>query len=83
MRIGNRRGHEHIGFVAGIAEHQALVAGALLVVGGLVDADGDILRLFANAGEDGTGFPVKTHIGAVVADIFNDHAHQIFRIDPR
>jgi hypothetical protein len=28
--VGDRRRHQHVGFVAGVAEHQALVAGALL-----------------------------------------------------
>ena len=29
--IVDRRGHQHVGFVGGVAEHQALVAGALFV----------------------------------------------------
>jgi len=37
--------HEHVGLAAGIAEHDALVAGALVLVPVRIDALGDIDRL--------------------------------------
>ena len=40
--IGDRRRHQHIGLVAGVAEHQPLVAGTLFAVFRLVHAHGDI-----------------------------------------
>ncbi len=38
VRIGHWRRHQHVGFVGGVAEHQALVARALLQRIGAVNA---------------------------------------------
>ena len=42
MAVGNGRGHEHVCLVRGVAKHQPLVPGPLLVVRGFVHAHGDI-----------------------------------------
>ncbi len=36
VRVGDRRRHQHVGLVAGIAEHETLVAGTLFLVLALV-----------------------------------------------
>jgi hypothetical protein len=45
VRIVDRRRHQLRRLAAGIAEHDALVAGALVLVAGGVDALGDVGRL--------------------------------------
>ena len=45
---GNRRRHEYVSFVAGIAKHQALIPGTLFVIFGLIHAHGDIGRLLVD-----------------------------------
>ncbi len=65
-----------VGFVGGIAEHQALVAGA-----SGIDAHGDIAGLLVNGGEDGTGVIVESPGGVAVADILNDLANDIGNLD--
>ena len=42
MGVMNGRRHQYIGFAAGIAEHDALVAGTLVLVAATIDAHGDI-----------------------------------------
>ena len=81
MRIRNRRGHEHVGFVARVTKHQALIACTLFVIVRIVNALRDIWRLFTNCVYDGTGVTVESAIGVVVANIVNDAAHDIFDID--
>ena len=69
VRVVDGGGHEYIGFVSGVTKHQALIAGALLKVStfALVHAHGDVVGLFTDGVQHGTGGPVKAHIGAVVA----------------
>ena len=75
----DRQRHQHVGVVAGVAEHQALVAGALLVhrvrrspvrrlVAG-VDALGDVAGLAADRDHDAAGRAVEALLGGVVADL--------------
>ncbi|MNZ56764.1 hypothetical protein D3C78_747170 [compost metagenome] len=78
----DRRRHQHVGFVAGIAEHQALVAGALIFGLGAVDTLVDVGGLLANDVEDAAGGAIETDVGAVVADVDDDLAHQLFQVDP-
>ena len=59
--------HERVGFRAGIAEHHALVAGALVFGIFPKNALGNVRRLVVNAGKHGAGLPVKAHVRAVVA----------------
>lgn len=78
MRDVDRQRHELGGLVAGVAEHQALVAGALLVelvlvaldallVGG-VDALRDVRGLGADGHRDAAGGAVEALLRGVVAD---------------
>ena len=86
VRQRDRQRHELGGVVAGVAEHQALVAGALaveLVVLGLagarlvrvVDALGDVGRLRADRDRDAAGRAVEALLGRVVADLEDVVAH--------
>jgi len=45
VAIGDRRWHQHRGFVAGIAEHDALIARAFVLIARGIDALGDMRRL--------------------------------------
>ncbi len=80
VREGNRQRHQLGCLVAGVAEHHALIAGAvvqLVVAGllgfqGLVHAQRDIAGLLIDVGDDGAGVAVKAIGGVVVADV-TDH----------
>ena len=63
-------------FVAGVAEHHALIAGAAGI-----DAHGDVARLLVDAGDDRAGVGVKAVERVVITD-GGDHApHQRLEID--
>ncbi|RMU72680.1 hypothetical protein ALP24_05656 [Pseudomonas syringae pv. aptata] len=79
---GDRRWHQHVGLVAGIAEHQALVASTLIFRFAAVNALGDVYRLLADDVHHATGGAVETDVGAVVADVEDDITHDVFQIDP-
>ena len=66
----NRQRHQLLGFIAGEAEHQALVASALVEVEALafVHALRDVLRLLAVLHHDGGGISVKADRGIGIAD---------------
>ena len=68
-RVGvvERRRHERVGLAAGIAEHDALVARALVLVAGLVDAERDVGGLRVNVDLDGGLGPVEAVL--LVADL--------------
>ena len=74
---GDRQGHQLRRLVAGVAEHHALVAGAvvqLALAGGLglialVHAQSDIAGLLIDVGDDGAGVAVKAALGGVIADV--------------
>jgi hypothetical protein len=82
-----RHGHERGGLVAGIAEHDALVARADAVVGvvgvgrallhlvGLVDAHGDVGRLGVHVVGHGARVGIEAHLGPGVADVAHHVAH--------
>ena len=85
MRDRDRQRHQLGGVLDGVAEHQALVAGALGVqrvagaldarlVGG-VDALGDVGRLRADADVDAAGLAVEALVRRVVADLEDARAH--------
>jgi hypothetical protein len=76
--VGQHDGHGHqfLSFVAGIAEHQALVAGATGI-----HAHGDVGRLALDGIEDAAGFAVEAHSRIRVADIVNHAAYQAGHID--
>ena len=69
MAVGDGRRHEHVRLVRGIAEHQPLVPGPLLVVRGFVHAHSDIRRLSADGVDDGAGLCVEAHLAGGVADL--------------
>ena len=74
---GDGQGHQLRRLVAGVAEHHALVAGAvaqlavgaLLVLQGLVHPQGDVGGLLVDVGDDAAGVAVKAVLGPVVADV--------------
>ena len=90
LRDHDRQRHEHVGVVAGVAEHQALVAGALLVhrvhragarlVAG-VDALGDVAGLAADRDHDAAGLAVEALLGRVVADLEDPLADDLLDVD--
>ncbi len=81
MRVVDRERHQRRRLVARVAEHQPLVARALVqvVVGRAVDALRDVGRLAAVADHDGAAVGVEAQLGVVVADpadrVARDAAH--------
>ena len=75
----NRKRHEFLGFIAGKAEHHALVAGPLFGVQALAggDALGDVGRLTVERGQDGAGIAVKSQRRIIEADIAYRPAHDV------
>ncbi len=91
VRDRDRQRHQLGRVVAGVAEHQALVAGALLVervdrlagarlVAG-VDALGDVAGLAADGDHDAAGVPVEALGRRVVADLEDPLAHLLLDVD--
>ena len=78
MGVKDRRRHQVRRLVAGIAEHDALVARALFLVAGLfgVNALRDVSGLRMQQDFDVGGLPVKTLL--LVADILDRLAHGVF-----
>ncbi len=83
----DRQRHEHVGLVARVAEHHALVAGALLVelvlftggtgpdLFGVVDALGDVGRLLVERHHHTAGVAVEAERFVVVADPVDGGSH--------
>ena len=82
VRVMNRRRHVGIGFVGGIAEHQALVAGPLILGFGTIDPLGDVHALLADQVEHAAGVAIEAHVRRGIADIVDDATNQIFQVDP-
>jgi len=59
--------HQLFGLAHGVAEHDALVAGALILVALRIDADGDVGRLLMDVAFDLGMLPMET--GLLVADL--------------
>ena len=74
--------HEHVGLVGRVAEHEALVAGALLALVLAVDALRDVRRLLADDVEHAAARAVEAHVRGVVADVEHGLAHQRLDVDP-
>src|SRR3546814_6393944 len=72
VREMDRGGHVAARLVGGVAEHQALVAGALLFGLLAVDALVDVGGLLADQVEHAAGGAVDADVGRVVADV-QDH----------
>ena len=74
---GQGQGHQFRRLVAGVAEHHALVTGAvaqlavgaLLVLQGFVHAHGDVGGLLVDGGNHGTGVAVKAVLAPVIANV--------------
>ena len=74
---GDRQRHQLRRLVAGVAEHHALIAGAvvqrtvtgLLGLQTLVHAHGDIAGLLVDVGDHGAGVAVEAVLGPVIADV--------------
>ena len=73
---GNGHGHQLGGFVAGVAEHHALISraglnGVLPLPGfqGRVHAHGDVRALLVDGGHHRAAVAVKAHVRGVVADV--------------
>ena len=85
VREMDRQRHQLRGFVAGVAEHQALVARALVQVQSLafIHALGDVLGLLAIGDDHGAGVRVETDSRIVVADALDGLARDFAVVDPR
>ncbi len=72
--VVDRQRHQAVGLVGGVAEHQALVAGALVerVVVGVVHALGDVGRLAVDRRQHRAALVVEADVGVVVADAADD-----------
>jgi len=85
VRQVNRHRHQHGGFVAGVAEHQALVAGALveIVVMRAIHALRDVGRLLADGDQHRAGVVVEANLGRVVTDALDGLARDLVVVDHR
>ena len=91
QRVGqrDRQGHQLRRLAAGVAEHHALVAGAVLQLGvaalfaleGLVHAEGDVAGLLVDVDDDAAGVAVEAVLRAVVADLADDLARDLRDVD--
>ncbi|TWG87595.1 hypothetical protein L602_001600000760 [Cupriavidus gilardii J11] len=83
MRVIDGKRHQFRRFVAGVAEHQALVAGTLVqvVVGGTINALGDVRRLLVVGHQDSAALVVDAVFGVVVADALDGLARDLDVVD--
>ena len=82
VRVADRRRHQARRLVAGIAEHQALVAGALFFGVAAVDAHRDVGRLLADDVQHAAGAAVEADVRRGVADVGDDAADEVLEVDP-
>ena len=78
VRQHDRQRHQLVGLGAGVAEHQALVAGAAGV-----DALGDVGRLLVDGRQHGAGLVVEPVFRAGVADFLDGLADDLLEVDVR
>ena len=81
VREDERRGHVLARLVAGVTEHDALVARALLLFGGAYDALVDVGRLFVDGREHAARIAVELVFAAGVADAVDDPARHALYVD--
>ena len=83
VRKLDRQRHQFGRVVAGVAEHQALVAGAdfLALRGVFVDAHGDIRALAVDRKHDRAGVGADAHLVVGVADVANRLADDFLIVD--
>ena len=79
---GDRCRHQHVGFVAGVAEHQALVAGALIFRLGAVNTLVDVRGLLADDVHHAAGRAVEADVGAGVADVGDHVTNDLLQVNP-
>src|SRR5262249_35504327 len=77
----DRQGHQFGGFVAGVAEHHPLIAGALILVFSLIDAHGDVGGLAVNRLNEFRLVGVEEHFLPVVTDFGHGAARDGLIID--
>ena len=82
VRQGDRRRHQHVGFVGGVAEHQSLIPGALLAFVLAIHALGNVRRLLADDVEHAAARAVEAHVRGVITDIQDGLSNQRFDIHP-
>ena len=80
--VGDRRWHQHVGFVGRITEHQTLVACTLLQRIGTVNALVNIRRLFTNCTQYRARVGIKTHIRMDITNFTNGVTGDLFDIYP-
>ena len=78
MRVEDRRRHQRLRLRAGIAEHDALVAGALILVARAVHAHGDVRALGVQVHVDLGVLPGEA--GLVIADVVDGKAGEMRQI---
>ena len=76
VRQHDRQRHQLFGLGAGVAEHQALVAGAAGV-----DAHADVGRLLVERRQHGAGVGVEAELGAGVAHVPDGGARHFLEVD--
>ena len=81
VREDQRRRHHLAGFVAGIAEHDALVAGALVFLGGTHDALVDVGRLLVDGRQDTARIAVELVLALRISDAVDDAARHALHVD--
>ncbi len=82
VRVVDRRRHQRPRLVGRVAEHQSLVARALVLGQRAVDALRDVDGLLADDVDDTAGAAVEADLGGVVADVDDDRSHQRLEVDP-
>ena len=83
VREDQRRRHHLAGLVAGIAEHDALIARTLLVLLGAHDALIDVRRLFVDGRQDAARVAVELVFALGIADAVDHTARHALYIDIR
>ncbi len=81
VREDDRSRHEAVRLDRRVAEHEALVAGALLFRRLAVDALGDVLRLLAEAVQHGARVAVEAFVRVVVTDLEDGLTHDVLDLD--
>ena len=76
VRQHDRQRHQLRRFVAGVAEHQALIAGAAGI-----HTHGDVGRLALDGIEDAAGLAVEADSGVGVADVGDGLARELRNVD--
>src|SRR5690606_38273833 len=74
--------NQHVGFVAGVTEHQALVTCPLVFRLGTVHTLGDVDGLVTDDVDHATGGTVKAYGGGGVADVVDYTTDLLFQVNP-